>query len=90
MKNNPISKKQMEGLSKGFYPTPFANRKMRRTPADKFTQLKKAVEKRKESEEALIESPEMGKKQIEFINYWYWRNRVNRLANKCYPQRATV
>lgn len=88
--NNPIKRKEMEKLKKGFYPTPFANRKMRRTPADKFTQLKKAVAKRKECLEVWMETPITGKKQVEFINYWYWRNRVNRLANKCYPQRATI
>lgn len=86
--NNPIKRKEMEKLKKGFYPTPFANRKMRRTPADKFTQLKKAVEKRKECLAILVDSPTAS--IVDHINYWYWRNRVNRLANKCYPQRATI
>lgn len=86
--NNPIKRKEMEKLKKGFYPTSFANRKMRRTPADKFTQLKKAVEKRKECLSIWVESPIAS--MVDHINYWYWRNRVNRLANKCYPQRATI
>lgn len=84
--NNPIKRKELEELKKGFYPTPFANRKMRRTPADKFTQLKKAVAKRNDARKAFEETQNTPEWKI----YWFFRNRVNRLANKCYPQRATI
>ena len=87
--NKPIKRKEMEELKKGFYPTPFANRKMRRTRADKFTQLKKAVEKRKEAYEAM-RSPKSFGLPTEFKVYWFFRNRVNRLAKMCYPKRATI
>jgi hypothetical protein len=89
MRNIPLTREQNKKLKKGFYVNQFANRRTRRAKPDKFTQLKKAVEKRKEAEEALAVSFEIGN-TIEFRTYWKFRNRVNRLAQMCYPKRTTV
>jgi hypothetical protein len=81
MTNIPLTRDEQKKLGKGFHINQFVNRKTRRAKPDKFTQLKKAVEKRAEA-----------KKDLPFSNtlYWLFRNRVNRLANKCYPKRATT
>jgi len=86
MRNTPLTRKQVEKLGKGFYANQFANRRTRRAKPDKFTELIKAVEKRKEAREAFEET----RNTPEWKVYWFFRNRVNRLAQMCYPKRATV
>jgi hypothetical protein len=89
MRNTPLTREQNKKLKKGFYANQFANRRARRAKRDKFTELKKAVEKRKEAFEAM-RSPKSFGLPTEFNIYWFFRNRVNRLAKMCYPKRATV
>jgi len=86
MRNTPLTRKQLEKLGKGFHANQFANRRTRRTRADKFAQLIKAVEKRAEAKKAFKKSRETPEWKV----YWFFRSRVNRLAAKCYPKRATV
>lgn len=88
MRNIPLTREQQKKLKKGFYVNQFANRRTRRAKPDKFTQLKKAVEKRAEALKVWVESPTAN--VVDHKNYWYWRNRVNRLAQMCYPKRATI
>jgi hypothetical protein len=86
MRNIPLTRDEQKKLGKGFHINQFINRRTRRAKPDKFTQLKKAVEKRKEAKKAYEET----RNTPEWKLYWFFRNRVNRLAQMCYPKRATI